>query len=522
MKQFTLIILALFTITYTSVGQGKIKTTQKIIELEKGRKGEAVINSEIVDNFTYSITSVGKGRRAVISMSKYDPEFKLVKKVDWDLDIKENSILRMTVLKGNIFVLFKRVDSKNKFFEIVAQPIDKVSLKLSSKKISLLKKAFKKKRLMPDYTLYESKDKLLVYCVANIEKEKRNMQTKLYDSNLRQIWEKDILFDLTFKDSDIEDYELNDNGDVYFVLRNKRKEKNKDKSKWEYYLYATLNNGEKTINRKISEIPEFIGDITLKNNPNNELVVAGFYNEKIQRDWKKGAYFSVVDGQSLAEKTYSQKLFTTTLLMEHKSKKVKRKAIRKENKGKETGLDMFFDVREIISKENGGAIMIGEHYHWYTVTTTTTDANGNTRYQTHTNYELDDIIVVSIDKDGEIEWERIIPKIHHTSRTTITSSYVRAVVDDKLYFIFNDHRDNHALDYEYTKSTGSASRKNLVVSVYELNSKGFLRKDILTDHKKIEGVIVPTRSQQVGDKEVLLYIFARKRVKKLLMVKFED
>ena len=160
MKKITIIIFAIIALVINGSSQGKIKNTQTIIELEKGRKGESVIGSTLVENFIYTITQVGKGRRAVTFLSKYDTRMKLIKKVDWDLDYKKGSIDRLIVLNDKLYVLFELIDSKTKTAELYFRSLDKGTLKLSPKEL-LISKKYTKRRYTPDYSFIEENDRIL-------------------------------------------------------------------------------------------------------------------------------------------------------------------------------------------------------------------------------------------------------------------------------------------------------------------------------------------------------------------------
>ncbi len=514
MKKISILLFTIFALAIGGTSQGKIETTQKLIELEKGRKGEYVLGSLLVDNFIYSITTIGKGRRAIYTISKYDTKMKLVKKLDWDLDFKEGSFDRFMMIKNNLYVLFKKIDTKSKTAELYAKSLNKNTLKLTSKE-TLITEKYTNKRYTPSYVIIEENDLVLIYNTKEKDrKENMSVSLKLFGNNLKEIWNKDIDFPFLNKKSRFGDLEITSNGDVYFIIKVTNEDKKKEAHKM---LYSCTKNGKIIKEKELSELPEFISDIKIATTPKNEIIIAGYYNEKVEKAWKKGSYFAKIDNNSLSIKKLTKGLFPTTLLMENKTDKVKRKAIRKENKGKDTGLDNYFAVDEIITKEDGGAIIIGEHYKYYQTSSTTTDANGRTSTTYTNHYEYDDILVISINKEGEIEWERIIPKKQHVSGSPLGCGYYRMIVEDKMYFIFNDDRLNHASDNETTENF-LANKKNRIISIYEINSEGYIRKDILTDYQTTESLLDVTKTEQIGDKEMLCYMFGKKRTRKLLLV----
>lgn len=515
-KKITLIALATIMLAGNAYSQKRIKTTQKIVNLEEGRKGEVIIASLSVEDAIYMVTTVGRGRRSTTAITKYDKRMKIQKKTDWDLDYREGTFSTMQILKDKLVVLFEKVDRKAKTSEVFARFIDESTLALG-KKNTLYEKEFESRRDMYGMNIQIENDYLLLYqTLEGRSKDQLKANFRVLNSDLEKEWEKEIVFPFINKKSSFLDIELSNKGNVYFVVSNR----NDETKEWDKFLYAVTAEGGSVLKDNLGDLPEDLTDINLQATEEGDIIVAGYYGEQVERAYRKGTFYGEYSGETLRVRKVTSGLLPITLLMENKSKKVKRKSVRKSNKGKNTGLDNYFQVDRIITKEDGGAIIIGEHYHYYVTTHTSTDANGRTTTTTTHHYEYDDILVVSISAGGEIEWERIIPKMQHTTNGASTSSYTMVIKEDKMYFIFNDDRENHSAENESTNNF-VAKRKNMVISVYELNSAGYVQKDILTDYNEIEGSFMPIYSEQIGDNEVLLYVIGRKRAKKALFVTFD-
>src|SRR5690606_15582769 len=129
-------------------------------------------------------------------------------------------------------------------------------------------------------------------------------------------------------------------------------------------------------------------------------------------------------------------------LTQYKSEKETKKIEKKQEQGKD--IEMYqFDLDELIIREDGGAYLIGEQYYVRIVTTTTTTSNGGTITRTNYYYNYHDIIVTSFRPDGSIEWWEKIPKRQVSANDGgFYSSYVRAIHNDRLHFIFNDNVEN--------------------------------------------------------------------------------
>lgn len=515
-KRIALVLVATIAFSLGSLPQKRIKTTQKLVELEEGRKGEVILASLSNDNFIYMVTMVGRGRKAQTAISKYDKRMNLLKKTEWDLDYKEGSFTSLQELKDGLVVLFENTDRKAKTTEVYARFMDGNTLSLRKKR-TLYEKEFESRRDMYGMNVQIENDYVLLYqTLEGRSKDQLKANFRVLNSDLEKQWEKDIVFPFINKKSDFLDIELSNKGNVYFVVSNR----NDETKEWDKYLYAVTSEGGSVLKDNLGDLPEELTDINLQATEEGDIIVAGYYGEQVERAYRKGTFYGEYSGETLRVRKVTSGLLPISLLMENKSKKVKRKTVRKSNKGKNTGLDNYFVVDRIITKEDGGAIIVGEHFHHYVTTTTTTDANGRTTTTTTHHYEYDDILVVSISAGGELEWERIIPKRQHTTNSAITSSYTMVINEDKMYFIFNDDRENHSVENEATNNF-ITKRKDMVISVYELSSAGYVQKDILTDFNEIEGTFMPRYSEQIGDNEVMLYVIGRKRSKKALFVTFD-
>ncbi|MEL7148117.1 MAG: hypothetical protein AAFO69_17215, partial [Bacteroidota bacterium] len=130
----------------------------------------------------------------------------------------------------------------------------------------------------------------------------------------------------------------------------------------------------------------------------------------------------------------------------------------------------------------------------------------NRRY---TKYYYKDILVVSIDANGEIEWTGKINKNQETLNDFgIYSSYFLSVVGDQLMFMFNDDERNLVdTDNGVRTFSGSGGMLNMVV----FDASGDKTRYPVYFQGTREPLVRPGVSRQVDD-EVLLYAsFGRKQ-----------
>ena len=103
------------------------------------------------------------------------------------------------------------------------------------------------------------------------------------------------------------------------------------------------------------------------------------------------------------------------------------------------GIRRDFVFRQFLPRPDGGVYVIAEDYEVRVVTQQTGRGVTTTTYYYHYN----DIIVLSIDKEGEVDWYAHIPK----RQTSVNDGglylgYTFTVNDDGLHFVYNDHKKN--------------------------------------------------------------------------------
>src|SRR5262249_40949277 len=155
---------------------------------------------------------------------------------------------------------------------------------------------------------------------------------------------------------------------------------------------------------------------------------AGFYSEKDTRGIK-GPYYLALDRSTKQIKHESYGVFDHDFVTMYMTEKEEKKADRKaKKKGEDLGIEWDYDLREIVRKEDGGAILMAEQYYMYVQTVCTSTGNGGQTCRNIYHYVYNDIIAVNIDASGNIVWSAKVPKRQHTTNDGgMYSSYAMAV-----------------------------------------------------------------------------------------------
>jgi len=309
-------------------------------------------------------------------------------------------------------------------------------------------------------------------------------------------------------------------GRKYPEKQEKRERKREGKPTYDMVLLAY---GPQGGDPQVTTIPagdRFLQDMTLKMPENGDILCAGFWGSK--GTWSvRGAYFMRLDRESKAIVHQSFKEFDDDFITQHLTDKEAEKATKKaEKKGKE--LEMLeFDLDEIISREDGGAVLVGEQYRFYVTTNTTSTPNGGTTTTTIYHYVYNDIIAINISPEGDIEWAAKIPKRQHTRNDGGRySSYALTIKDDKMFFVFNDTGENLMLLPGDKVQQFELKGKEALITLVTVDADGHVHREALLAPDKRDAILMPKECFQMEDDRMFIYA-SRKKEYRYGMITFE-
>lgn len=332
------------------------------------------------------------------------------------------------------------------------------------------------------------------------QKEPATILASVYDSKMNQLWNSEFQLEYQEKDYSILKAEIDNDGNFYWLGK---KDEGKVAGNWNYTYFINKYTGGRNEATQITiELEDkLINDCSFSISPEGEIVVSGFYAENDITDIK-GVFYTRINSSTKSSIKTSFKEFDTEFMSEFMSE-------RKAKKGKE--LDNF-EFSELISREDGGAVLLAEKY--YVTTSTTTDSQGNTR--TTYTYHYNEIIVTNINPSGDIDWSIRIPKKQGSSGTAYLS-YTSMVSNDKIFLVFNDNPKNLIETKE--DKVHAYNGKSSIAMLVTIDADGKWYKSELFDNKE-EGVILrPIICNQINENETLFYA-EKGRTYKLGLFKF--
>ena len=472
------------------------------------------------DGCTYIIKHTRKGKAPLI-IEKYGNDMSLKKSVPIMLGEKEEKRVyqHATQIDGALILFSSVLDNKSKVNSLYAQTINKETLYPSSKltKIGAIEFDGKSKRNSGSFTYTISNDekRILIYYNLPYEKdENEKFFYHIFDKDLNLLWEKNVTLPYENDLFVVVDYDIQENGDLYLlskIFKEKAKERRKGKPNYHYQILAYTDKGESKKEYPVVLEGKFLTDMKIAINQEGDIICGGFYSDNGTMSIN-GSYFLKIDESTKSIVSKSFKEFGIDFITQNMTDKNKKKTKKREEKGKDVELYQY-DLDDIVLKDDGGAVLVGEQYYVRVVTTTDTQGNIRTTY----HYYYNDIIVISIDPDGQIEWTEKIAKRQHTINDGgFFSSYALAIFEDKMNFIFNDNAKNLATSkmtkgkakgviYDFTKRF-----KSSVAVLVQLDSDGRQVKEALFNAKDAELLIRPKVAEQISDQEMVIYGQKRK------------
>lgn len=443
---------------------------------------------------------------------KNDLNFAPVKELILKTSDKELQFLNIFELNSTIHVFSVLNDKKAKTKTLYLHSLNKQTLIASSgEKITTLDYDEGSRRNSGGFEVILSEDgsKILVfYYTPLIKDEPETFGAIVFDNNMEVLWEN--IYSLPYNDEffTLNEIFLGNNGQLFLTGKkySVKKYGSPDPKNYNIILLSSSEDGDELLENPIVLNDYYISDITAKMLPNNDIVCSGFTTSK-SKSWSvNGVFYILIDHKTREIELTSTKPFEYEFIKEGMTEKQEKKTDKQKAKGKDIELPNFI-FKDFIVKENGGALVVAEQY--YVIVTSYTDSKGNTHTTYH--YYYNDIIAISINPSGEIEWASKIQKYQHsTNDGGFYSSYAMAVIDDKAYFVFNDHIEN-ILSPTNSPRNAYTGKKKSVVALCELNSSGEVTRELVFPTSEVELMLIPKLCEQISADELFVYC---RRIKK--------
>lgn len=463
------------------------------------------------DEAVYMIVFMKKER----FIRKMDKNYKVVYQRVLPMEIDKNDhVMEQIVLSDDKILVFTSFfDKKDKQNALYGRVFSAGDMSPVGRLQKLASIEVERKRNQGGFSVSVSPNEELFLVNQQLPFEKEGyerFELKVFDNALQLQWEQRV--DLPYRDDEFGVQSVRvDNDASVMMIGNKYAEKReakqlrKDgKATYIYHLLVYRGDGAAPDDHPV-EVPEkFLQDLTITMADEGDILCGGFYGVKGSFA-TSGAFFLRLDRKTknIVHSSFKEfdKEFITMYMTEKEEAKASKRA---EKKGEE--IEMYdYDLSDIIVRSDGGAILLGEQYRYYTVTTCTTNANGGQTCTTSYHYVYNDIIAINIDPEGNIEWAAKVPKRQHTVNDGgRASSYALVVKDTDIHVLFNDNGKNLFLK-PGDKVEPYRPGKEALITLSTIAEDGKVTREALLAVEKREAITLPMSAVQIGDDKLFIY-----------------
>ncbi|MBK6883084.1 MAG: hypothetical protein IPH05_09115 [Flavobacteriales bacterium] len=499
--------------------QAQTKTERATVEwgpeMNDSKDGAFDMVVGYTDDFVYMLVWQKKER----FLRKMDASHRIVyqKLLPMEIDKDDHALETVQVLDDRILVFSSYFDKKADINTLFVRSFSEAGFAPMGRMQRVAVMAAEGRRA-GSFSVRISPDERMILVDQQLPYEKEGRERfklSVFDRDLTPMWERSV--DLPYLDSEfavVETRVTNDGavimiGNKYAEKRAAKELRKDGKATYTYHVLTYQNDGSEPEDNPIDIADKFLQDLTLNIGDEGEILCGGFYGKKGSFA-VSGTFFLKLD-QNTKQVTHSSfKEFDADFITQYMTEKEEAKASKRaDKKGEEIEL-YNYELRDIVRRTDGGAVMVGEQYRFYVTTTTTSSPNGGTTTTTTYHYIYNDIIVVNVDPSGEIEWAAKVPKRQHsTNDGGRYSSYAMVVKEDNIYLLFNDSGKNLFLT-PGDKVEPFRYGKDMLITLATINGDGKVSREALLAQEKREAMTRPKAGVQIGDDRLFIYANWRK------------
>lgn len=449
-------------------------------------------------------------------MEYFDGNRKLKKaeKIDLRYKGKQREFEDLVKVGGQLYLLTSyNNQSKKKNYLFYQKVSRRLTVSKTLVKIGEIDTRNKMREGSFDLVISKDSSRVLLYNQLPYQKnEPERFAFYVFDNNFNELWHKDIALPYADDRFSVEEYQIDKDGNIYLlgvIYEDKVGIRRKGRPTYKYTVLAYRNNGTDFKEYKLNLTEKFITDLTFRIGNDGNLVCSGFYSEKGTYSIK-GTYFFRLNAET--EEIYNSnfKAFDFEFLTEYMRDGQKDRALKAEQSGNSNRAPELyqFSLDELILRSDGGALLVAEQFYVYQ----RTYQNWNGYYRNYGGtrqydyfYNYNDLIVVNIRPNGEIEWTARIPKRQETMNDGgYFSSYAMSIVQDRIYFIYNENSRNFDQDRNIKRLYNFNGRYS-VIALTELKKDGSIRTFPLFHNQDADIITRPKICKQVGSKKMMVY-----------------
>jgi len=361
-------IITITLLIYALLSFGQIKSEK--VDIQWGAKQKESANSTLYnivgkDNTGIYVLKHTRGAFGAIlssTLEHFDNNFNKTKSVRIKNNKKKLKFEFILHLNNKLYIFSSLIDKKLKSNFLFVQDINKKTLLPNNDLVKVAENDYEKhsKNNTGKYYFRISRDSskvLIYYDKPNKKNKSERFSIHIFDTDMNQLWEKQILLPYKNKLFDIKNYKISNTGDVYILsikYKDKKKARIGDKPNYIYNILGYTNSGNDLIEYPVSIEGKFLTHMQIAINNENDIICGGFFSQK-GTHYIKGSYFLKIDGKTteITDKIFHNFSidFITQNLNKSKKKKLEQRA--KEDRNVEMS---NYNLHDIILKDDGGVI----------------------------------------------------------------------------------------------------------------------------------------------------------------------
>lgn len=298
-----------------------------------------------------------------------------------------------------------------------------------------------------------------------------------------------------------------------------------------YSLFNIISGGSQN-NLTLKVYDKYISSVKFASIDGIKTICAGFYSDnptngnnkhitasnianltpaRIPSKGIQGSFYLNVDIKASKILETNMKAFDKDFITQGWTTWEKKRADKKEeNKGVAPSTMYDYDLKYLLTNPDGGITLIAEQYYIIRSIVEKTDSHGDRYRETKYEYNFDDIIIVSYDKNGNIKSNnKIVKNQYSVDDGARHSSFSVMQKGENVYIIYND-KAKHLFE----KDDPRLKNKNSMLTIMcTFSQDGKINKEILLNNDKEKGAIIPKLCKQINQDEFLIFLKAPKAQK---------
>ncbi|HEY8388129.1 MAG TPA: hypothetical protein VIK74_05970 [Parasegetibacter sp.] len=476
---------------------------QRITYSETEREDSRRTNFEIIGKIEQNVL-VFKNNRSENAISVYDNDMKLVSRVNQDYIPDRVINVDFVSYPGHAYMVYQY--QRRNILYCMGVKIGSDGKKIGEpQELDTTQLGFASDNKIYTTLASEDKKRIMVMKINSKNNKQFVFTTVLLDENLKELKRDRIYMPMEYRNDFFTDFYLGNNGDMVFG-KFTRTGGNDNISK---VLIVTKSPATDSFATKELNLDgKYLDEIKIKiDNLNNQYLITAFYYKQ-RRGNIDGLYSAIFDrkSDSVVKSHFTE--FADQLRID----------ARGESNTKMAFNDYF--IKHMIPKVDGGFLIAAEAEY--------TSSRGNAfnrwdflgygspwlspsdyyylqryygpygwnsyRYNSSagTRYHADNILVLSFDPNGQLEWSNVIPKVQYDDENDFLLSYGMMVTGGKIHFLFNE-----------------MERRNRIMNVHSISPDGQITR--LPTLKNLDkGYEFMTKfAKQVGARQMIIPCFYR-------------